>query len=431
MMLSLNKYNILSTLVEYQLKLKIQKTPSLVANQWLSKRFQAMGPTYVKIGQFISSRKDIFGEEVSTCFQSLRDSVEPMSPSDAAKILKRLKTKHDKILDDIESSPIACASIGQVHIAKTTNGKQLLVKIRRPDLRNQISDDIHFLKLVLTCLSKFQPDVKETIWLLDEVEAFLLQELDMITESNNIKRFYEAFAEGVNAYVSEGITIPKVYEEMTDHDTLVMDYVPDIGMDHLTDSGKKKVARTLMAFFVRQLLEFGLMHGDPHKGNIGFTKDANIVLYDYGNIIEITKEERYTMKEMVYMLLAGNKYGVANSLTKLGVTIVDKESLYEYIELYNKYIRTVDINVFKTITNPKAPPILLGGKMLRVLRAFGTLEGICKELDNDFNYFDIFDVYVTDLFIDDMFLMYKAQQDVQRMIEMFPNTIFKFVMDSK
>lgn len=431
-MLSFNKYNIVSTFAEYQFKLKVQKVPSLSANQWLSQRFQTMGPTYIKIGQFISSRKDIFGDEVASCFQNLRDSVAPMPQLDASKILQRLKTKHSDIIEDVSNIPIACASIGQVHIARTTSGEQLLVKIRRPGLKNQISGDISFLKLLLTILGRIQPDVRETIWLLEEVEAFLLQELDMHTECDNIKRFYEAFAEGVNAYVSDGITIPKVYEYMTDYDTLVMDFVPDIGMTHLTSNCKKKAARTLMAFFVRQLLEFGLMHGDPHKGNIGFTEDANIVLYDYGNIIEITKEERYTMKEMVYMLLAGNKYGVANSLTKLGVTIVDKELLYEYIDVYNKYIRTVDINVFKGVGSPKSsPPILLGGKMMRVLRAFGTLEGICKELDEDFNYFDIFDVYVTDLLLDDMFLMYKATQDIQRIADMFPSTIFKFVMDTK
>lgn len=430
-MLGLRKYNLVSTLTEYQFKLRVQKVPSPNVHKWLSHRFQEMGPTYIKIGQFISSRKDIFGDEVADAFQGLRDNVAPMSQSDAAQILQRLKKKHAATLAEVSPTPIACASIGQVHVAKTHKGDPLLVKIRRPGLRDLITEDISFLRLILSFASAFQPDVRETLWLLDEVEAFLIQELDMETESKNLRRFNQAFAEGVNAYVSEGITIPKVYDKMTDHDTLVMEYVPDIGMTHLKPEMKKKVARTLMTFFVRQLLEFGLMHGDPHKGNIGFTKNANIVLYDYGNVFDITKEERYTMKEMVYMLLAGNKYGVANSLSKLGVTIVDKDLLYDYIDVYNKYIRTIDIGVFKTINNIKAPPILLGGKMLRVLRTFGTLEGICKELDKDFNYFDIFDVYVTDLLMDDNFLMYRASQDLQRVADMFPNTIFKSFRDSK
>jgi predicted unusual protein kinase regulating ubiquinone biosynthesis (AarF/ABC1/UbiB family) len=409
---------IVKTVVNTVFRVKIHQNP-VTLGSWLVNEFQQLGPTYIKIGQFISSRKDIFGTDFSLCFDVLRDRVNPIPKIDIDELLLPVK---DALF--VEDKHMASASIGQVHKAKSKkSGKELIVKIKRPNIEKTIHDDLDFLKNVVQLMINFDfYNAKNTMVMLKEFEEYLLQEVDFELEAQNLKLFYDTYAVALD----QKVKIPYFVSKLSSKDIIVMEYVFDIGLDNY-NGDKKAAARMLMNFFIKQLVDYGVIHGDPHKGNIGITPDGRVILYDFGSIITFDKEERYVLKELVYMLIVGNKSGIMKLLTKLGVEIVDREALNIYIDKYIQYMRTIDINVFKTIqTDNFELPLKLNGKVFRLLRVYGILEGICKELDPEFNYFDLFDDYVTSLALDEDFLVYKMKQDMITMQGSFGKAIFDF-----
>jgi len=224
------------------------------------------------------------------------------------------------------------------------------------------------------------------------------------------------------------LRVPRVVRT-TDYEIIIMEYIHNHGCFAAYQGDKSELAKELMRFFIRQLVQHGFLHGDPHKGNIGITDDNKVVLYDYGNVILIDQTERNLLKELIYMLIIGNKYGIVRVLEKLGVDIMDKESVYMYVDRYIEYMRTIDVKVFQGLHSPQDKlPLHLNGKIIRILRVYGILEGICKELDPGFNYFQLLDSKVIDLALDAEFLEYKMKRDVN-LFTKFQNVIFRLFDD--
>jgi predicted unusual protein kinase regulating ubiquinone biosynthesis (AarF/ABC1/UbiB family) len=353
------------------IKVKAQQEP-VVIGQWLSNKFQMLGPAYIKIGQFIASRKDIFGEQMSASFSVLQDKVQPVSLPET--ISKELLISSDILIDEF---PIASASIGQVHKARDANGNEFVVKIKRPNIEHVIKDDFDFLKSLCNVLSVLRlPNAEHSVNLLGEIEESLLSELDFIKEANNMYDFHEMYSSIYTGVVQ----IPKVYTRLSSSNYIVMQYVPDMKLPNDTD--KSYVARTLMGFFIEQLLDHGLVHGDPHKGNIGFDETSNLILYDFGNVLQFSKSERFYLKELILCLILGNKESIIELLQKLDVIVVDKEQLCEYIDKYIEYIKTVDINVFREHHKENIVlPVKFTGKIFRLLRVYGTVTSILSSID--------------------------------------------------
>lgn len=404
----LRQAHVVSTFAELNIRIK-GRTPPKVLGNWLATRFQVLGPTYIKIGQFISSRADIFGEEFTEQFFELRDQVVPIPQAQATEIIKELESRHG-FIQNVEVVPLASASIGQVHKGVDVKGKDLLVKIKRPNIRSTIENDIEFLRYLFNFATNVGiENVNNTLTILNEFEAFLFQEVSFRKEYENLVKFYNTYMPG---YGQSLLCVPRVVKGACDDDCIVMEYIHNKGFDAY-EGNRSELAKQIMLFFVRQLVQYGILHGDPHKGNIGITKDNRVVLYDYGNIITITEDERNLLKELICMLILGNKYGVVKILEKLGVQITDKEIVLTYIEKYIDYMRTLDIKVFANLqTGNDKLPIHLSGKIIRILRVYGVLEGICKELDPEFNYFKLVDERAADLMFDMSFVDYKVKKDM-------------------
>lgn len=419
------RVEVISTFTELQLKV-IKRVPPQNIGKWLSTRFQKLGPTYIKIGQFISARNDIFGDEFSNEFTTLRDHTNPMCSKQSAKVLADVKQKVPFIVS-IDDTPLASASIWQVHRAKGKNGRELIVKVKRPGIKQEIEHDLEFLQAIAELFKYVNvSNIDNTIVLLDDFKKFLLHEVNFKRERDNIIMFDKLYTDAF----SSRFYIPTVYEKYCSDDVLVMEYVQNEGLQNYQGDAEELTC-DIMLFFIRQLIQYGVLHGDPHQGNIGMTKDQRVVLYDYGNILEIDREERFIIQEIVYMLVIGNKYGVIPLLEKLGVEVVDKEAVYKYIDTYVEYMKTLDIKVFASLYNDKHNeklPIRFNGKVMRILRVYGTLEGVCKQLDPSFNYFKLLNINILDLAIDNEFLAYKMMKDVNKLSGL-RMTVFKFVED--
>jgi predicted unusual protein kinase regulating ubiquinone biosynthesis (AarF/ABC1/UbiB family) len=190
-----------------------------------------------------------------------------------------------------------------------------------------------------------------------------------------------------------------------------------------SNDGRSVLANRLMDTFVAQLVYNGTVHGDPHPGNLGIDTMGRIVLFDFGNVIDLTDLERQRMKEMIYQLLLGNNAAVIVTLRKLGVEITDDAEMGRYIDLYRDYMRTIDVKSIAAIHGPNTKtelPLRLTDKIVRLTRVYGMLEGTCKALDPDFNYFSLLDNYIDELFFDEEFVVYKVKEDVRTLLSRDP-----------
>lgn len=400
------------------------KTISKNDGIWLKEKLQDMGPTYVKIGQFMSSRRDIFDKNIVDSLKELQDNVKPVDDKDINKVID--SSLDIRFFTKIERKPIASASIGQVHKGYLRNNVVCAIKIKRPNILNQIESDLEII-YQMTRMMKIlnMENIDETIEIIDEFKEFITKEADYEHELENIKIFSELYRSNPN------ILLPKVHQKATTKNAIVMTFIPSIKLteikDKLSKEKKSEIAYKLMDFFVTQMIENGVIHGDPHEGNIGYNIEQDkFVIYDLGNIITVNTKFRSLIKQFIFEIMVENIDSATTVLSKIDyVEIRDEQTLKIYLKKYVEYIKTIDISVFtKNLNEADAKtfqkmPIKLDGIIFRLIRVFGLVEGICKDLDPDFNYNSVFLKYVNMLSSDVEFIDYKIKNDIKYILNGF------------
>lgn len=364
---------------------------------WLRKALDGSGPTYVKIGQFISNRPDIFGRELSRDLAPLRDSVTPID-------FEEFRSKIPNGITDVDSKPLASASIAQVHRGKLGT-KNIVLKFKRPGIEALIKEDLSLIKAGAGLLGQIPNFGMEfmTPWLM-EFEKGLLAELDFKNEIKNIGFFRDMYRD------RDDVRIPRPYSRLSNDDVIVMDWTPS---RQITTPFKAEV---LINMFLEQLLYEGVIHGDLHTGNIGTADQGSLVLYDFGNIIRITPEYKTAIRDFVYGVQTSNVEVVMDNMAKMGMTIRDKEVTRIFVKQYFAYLNTLDIRSF-TVNSPeirekaRKVPVELDTTTLTILRTYSLLEGLCKELDPKFSYQSIITKNIEMLFLDLEYIMYRIEKD--------------------
>ena len=395
-----------------ELKYNIKKNiPRRELGKWMKKRFEESGPTYIKIGQFISSRPDLFGKELTDELEKLQDDVEPIKFDVVKEIIK--DDKISKYINDITEEPLASASIGQVHLAKLKDGTDIALKIKRPGIDNIIEEDLMVIKSCLTLFKKLNMEgIEETMDIVNQFERTLKEELNFSQEIINIKKFNKMYEN------NEDIYIPKVYEKVSSKDIIVMEYVPS---KKLTDKSlkKKDLANKIMNTFIQQLINEGLLHGDPHGGNLGI-QGNKIILYDYGNVVYISKNYRDKVRDLLYYIQLQDISNIIKTMKEIGIKIYNIKFMYSFIEKYLNYLKTVDINQFSInsleISSLESKiPIKLDNTTLQIFRCFSILEGVCKELDDNFTYSEVLSENMEMLLLDIDYISYRFNKDINKL----------------
>jgi predicted unusual protein kinase regulating ubiquinone biosynthesis (AarF/ABC1/UbiB family) len=244
--------------------------------------------------------------------------------------------------------------------------------------------------------------------MIKDIQSSILRETDFTNEVNNMERMRTAVEE------TKRVKIPKVYKKFSSSEAIVMEYVPSKKFRVMNDPN---LAYALMDIFVQQFLQYGLIHGDPHEGNIALGKDGKIVMYDLGHIIHLDSKVRSMMKMLVFEIMTENVDGVIQIMKQMPqlVEIREEEKIKSYIATYIRYIKTIDINILKNMSkeNPTDIPIKFSGAIYEIVRSFGIVEGICINMDPNFNYETVFLKYIDILLVDSEFISYKVQQDLQ------------------
>jgi ubiquinone biosynthesis protein len=263
---------------------------------------EELGPSFIKLGQLMSTRADLFPPEYINELTKLQDQVPPV-PFEEIRRLVEVELGHplDRLFESIDEKAMAAASVAQVHSARLKSGEQVAVKVIRPGIEKRIRKDI---QVMYYFAARFERSfdlgrIVGAVNLVKEFERTIFRELDMLIEAGNIERFTRSFAE-----VDE-ICIPRVYWDFTSKSVLVMEHVEGIKMDRVDEIRRQgidpqEVAMIGLRSFSRQLMAAGIFHADPHPGNTIVMPDGRVGLVDFG-IVGYLDEE--TMMQVAHLFL--------------------------------------------------------------------------------------------------------------------------------
>lgn len=267
-----------------------------------------LGPTFVKLGQVVSTRTDVLPKEYTDVLKTLQDDVPGFSGKRAKEIVSaELGKPCDDVFDDFSAEPLAAASLGQVHTA-TYKGKKVAIKVQRAGLKELFDVDLKNLKKLAVYLDKFDPKTdgadRDWVSIYEESERLLYLEIDYLNEAANCERFAKDFSE------IDYVRVPEVYREVSTQRVLTMEFVDSFKLTNIEKIEAMGLDRELLAkrtadAFLRQIVETGYFHCDPHPGNLAVDDDGNLVYYDFGMMDELKPNVRSGFRKFCTALFAG------------------------------------------------------------------------------------------------------------------------------
>ena len=282
-------------------KRKIDNIP-----QKIRMMFEELGPIFVKLGQVISTRKDLLPNDVADELSKLQDRVKPFPEDISMKIIENeLGDKISNLFNDFKAEPLASASIAQVHAAQLKNGKDVIIKVVRPDIHKAIEKDLLLMKKIAEFLTSLSDDFKRMhlIEVVNDYELLVYDETDLIKESTNAKKIRDNF-QG-----SKLIYIPEIYWDYVTKNILVMERIYETPINDKAELLKQginfeKLAKNAVESFFIQVFEHNFFHADMHPGNIFVKKigddEVQFVLVDFGIMGSLSKfDKRYLAENFV------------------------------------------------------------------------------------------------------------------------------------
>jgi predicted unusual protein kinase regulating ubiquinone biosynthesis (AarF/ABC1/UbiB family) len=379
---------------------------------WTRDQLLELGPTFVKLGQIASTRADLYPPEFTKQLESLQDNVPPVDYEHVRDVVNL------DVYQEFDPIPFKSASIGQVHRAQLKNGKDVIVKIKRPNIYNIMKSDTDTIRGVVRFLEMIGVDTGNSSEIvLNESIEYLLNESDYTMEIENAVRFRK------NMKDIKWIKVPKVYTEFCTDDTIVMEYVESQKLTELTDSNinKKKICEALINSYVIQTMDKGFFHGDPHPGNLGFSSKGKLVFYDFGVIIDISEELRDGFKKLFSCIIDKDTKGIVQVLVNIGIIIPRTSDLTDielFFETILSYLETLDgsniINDDIAIQLASEKPFMVPTSFIYLAKSFSLIEGICVQLDPEFNYFTYLEPMITQQFVESV----NIQEAIMKTAEM-------------
>jgi len=307
--------------------------------QELPNDLERLGPTFVKVGQLLSSRADLLPERYLSALSRLQDKVKPFPYTDVEFIVeKELGTKISKAFSFFDPEPLAAASLGQVHRAALHDGRPVVVKVQRPDIQEQIKEDFAALAEIARLLQTHTDfgERYQLLKILEEFETTIAHELDYRREAANLT------ALGRNLAEFKRIIVPQPIQDYTTHKILTMDFVEGTKITSLSplarlDFDGCALAEELFKAYLKQVLIDGTFHADPHPGNIFLTTDQRIGLLDLGMVGHTTPG----MQENLLKLLLAVSEGESDLAADVAIRISRTTDNFDEIEFRHKLSQLV------------------------------------------------------------------------------------------
>ena len=386
---------------------------------------EELGPTYVKLGQIMSLHSDILPKRYCDALMELTTDVTPMPFEEVKEVLEKSWMCDIKdILSSIEEKPLGSASIAQVHKAVLLNGEEVVIKVQRKGIYDIMARDIGLLHRLVSLMPKIG-DLRNMVDLdmvLDEMWTVAQQEMDFLKEAANITEF--AHNNKDVAYIG----VPQLYKEYTTDRVLVMEYIDGIS---ITDINKleemgydcHEIGQKLVNNFIKQVMDDGFFHADPHPGNL-CVRDGKIIWLDMGMMGRLTEQQRRIMMRGVESIALRDVSMLESAVMDLCDEFgpVDRALLYENLrDFLNKYgsLSMGSINIPESMQDlmdiMKSNSLALPHGVTMLARGLAHIEGDLVVIAPDINMFDIAASRVGETYLEDVDLKAELKTNLKRL----------------
>jgi ubiquinone biosynthesis protein len=383
--------------------------------------FEELGPTFVKLGQLLSTRPDLLPENYIEEFIKLQDNVQPL-PFEVVRAVveSELKKPLEEAFSSFSPVALAAASIGQVHEARLNSGENVVVKVQRPDIEKMIDTDISLLAFLATLLEKYIPEsrvIRPKI-IVEEFFKTLSYEIDFVVEANNMNKIAQ------NMISTPEIVIPKVYKNLSTSKVLTLEKLEGIRVNDLkaldaAGIDRKRVVEIGAKAFFRAVMIDGVFHGDLHGGNMFILPGNRLGIIDFGIVGRLSQKSRDQLANMVMAILTEDYETLCYQYAELGGAgpSIDFEgfqrevrnTLSPYLGLSLKELNAGKVLIEATRIATKYN-ILVPGDWMIVFKAILTMEGMGRTLDPDFDLLAMGQDLVKDL-IKNQYSMQRISKD--------------------
>ncbi len=383
-----------------------------------------LGPTYVKIGQIMSSRVDMLPESYCKELEKLRQNVKELDPEIARAVIEQETGKKiDEIFLEFRDKPLGSASIGQAHYAVLKDGTKVVTKVQRPLIAEMMREDFVLLKKLagmVNVVNEADSDGEQMIDLLsviEELEKVEDEELDFRVEAENTKFFKENCIDD-----EEKITCPTVIDELTTERLFTMTFVDGYSIakrDRLIEEGydPEQIGSVILDNYIHQVLDVGTFHGDPHQGNI-MISHGKPVWIDFGMIGRITDQDVNIIQSLIMSLIERDLDALVNAIMSMGATSpkTDRNKLIQDADMmFDKYMNVTNLDeldlasLLTEITDLASKHhISLPGKYTMLVRSIATIEGVIEQLCPELNLFQ----QITDRIMERMRKSFNIEQEL-------------------
>ena len=375
---------------------------------WVREQLLDLGPTFIKVGQLFSTRADIFPAEYVEELAKLQDQVPAFGLDQVAQIIETdLGKPIDKLFLNFEPTPLAAASLGQVHRAELPTGEAVVVKVQRPGLRQLFQIDLAIVKDIARYFQnhpRWGPG-RDWLGIYEECARILYEEIDYLNEGRNADEFRRNFRNVT------WLKVPRVYWRYCSRRVLTLEYLPGIKISHysaLDAAGldRRRLAELNARAYLEQVLHHGFFHADPHPGNIAVDPDGSLIFYDFGMMGRLHPQTKEKLVQTLMCIVDRDADGVIEALVQLKALVpqgdmgpVRRSLQYVLDHLLDKPLEMQSISAISEDLYALAydQPFRFPATFTFVMRAFSTLEGLGRGLDANFQFFHIATPYALEM----------------------------------
>ena len=362
----------------------------------LTRTLADLGPTFIKLGQVMGIRADIVPEPYLSAMATLSDQVPPLAPGQAERVIAAAEGKSvSELFEQFDPKPLAAASLGQVHRARY-QGQDVVVKVLRPGVDDLVQRDLKISFRVLFALHVLFPNhhVRALAAIVNEFAKRINEELDFEEEARHAEALRRNFAD------EPRVVVPRVFEDLTRRQVLVLEYKSGTRIDRLQDriaNGEVRLddlIATISELYIRMMLVDGVFHADPHPGNVLLDEQGRIVFLDFGMVLEVEQETRTRLMKTVIAAVRQDADGVINGFYELGILDPDVDrgtvrdaarhlmAVAHREDMSSRQIQHIVEDVLRTFYQW---PLILPSDLVYFGRAAVLVEGIGHNYDPEFN----------------------------------------------
>jgi predicted unusual protein kinase regulating ubiquinone biosynthesis (AarF/ABC1/UbiB family) len=364
-----------------------------------------LGPTYIKVGQALSTRPDLIRQDFLEELTKLQDRLPPFSSQIAFAIIEReIDRSIDEVYSEISPAPIAAASLGQVYQARLRTGEEVAVKVQRPNLLPILTLDLYLMRWAASWLEPWLPvnlggDLTSVV---DEFGTKLFEEIDYLNEGRNAEKF------AANFLNDPTVKVPAIYWRFSSRYVLTLEWIngfklTDLNKVHESNLSESRLIEIGVTAGLKQLLEYGFFHADPHPGNLFAMPNGQMAYIDFGMMDQLTEEMKESLVDALVHLVNQDYEALALDFVSLGFLTPDTD-IRPIIPALESVFTSVlsgsmrDFN-FASITDQFASlvykyPFRLPAKFALIIRSLITQEGIALGLDPSFKIIDVAYPYI-------------------------------------